>query len=154
MLTLSYRKATLSDLSFILKVESECFNQIDLFKKYQVYHFLRNPNNSIISDIITLDDNSIGWACYFTRKNYSSIRLYSICISPSYHGNGYAKKYLIERLNELSSNFDRIYLEVRISNLVAIGLYSSLGFKKLKELPGYYLNEDGIKMVCRLPLAL
>lgn len=150
---LNYRKAKLSDLKFMEQVEKECFNSIDVFKKYQLYHFIKNPNHSIISDIISFDNNAIGWACYFTRKESFSLRLYSICISQSYRGKGYAKQYLIKRLNELSSFYKRVYLEVRKSNINAIKLYESLGFKKLKDLPSYYLNEDGFKMVCELPIS-
>ncbi len=152
MLNLSFRRAKLKDLGFIWKVENECFNSIDVFKKNQLYHFLRNPNKSIISDIIISDNTPVGWACFFTKKNQKSIRLYSLCISPAHRGRGIAREYLVDRLNGLGGLYNKVYLEVRKSNIKAIKLYTSLGFRKQRELPGYYLNEDGIKMICRLPL--
>ena len=147
MLKISYRKAEKKDFNLIWEIENSCFNRIDLFKKHQIKHFLRNPNKSIITDIILLENQPIGWACYLTKKSTYFIRLYSVCISPQYRGKGYAKEYLSKRFQTFSDKFKRIYLEVRISNENAKMLYKSLGFKELRILKGYYVNEDGIKMV-------
>jgi len=146
MSEISYRNANESDFNLIWKIENSCFNKIDLFKKHQIKHFLRNPNKSIITDIILLDNQPIGWACYLTRKFASFIRLYSLCIFPNYRGKGYAKEYLSKRFQTFSDKFKKIYLEVRISNENARMLYKSLGFKELRILKDYYVNEDGIKM--------
>jgi len=151
MLDVSYKNAILKDLNFILETEKNCFNSIDYFKRHQVYHFLKNPNNSIITDIIMIKDLPIGWACYFTRKKQNFLRLYSICILPQFSGKGYGKEYLQKRIKEFLKDFSKIILEVRASNKKAIRLYESIGFKKKKILPGYYIDEDGIKMIYTFP---
>jgi len=51
-------------------------------------------------------------------------------------------------------NIRRIFLEVRVSNLAAIALYQSLGFKQIGIRRDYYHNargcEDAITMACEL----
>lgn len=143
---LNYRKATTSDLPFMIDIERKSFNEIDRFKIYQIKHFVKNKNKSIITDIILKGSVLIGWAAYFTRKNSSSVRLYTFCIDPAFRGKGFGKEYLKLRLKDLQKNFKKITLEVRVSNSSAIKLYESLGFKKKKTLRNYYLDEDGIKM--------
>ncbi len=143
---LKYRKAIILDLPFMIDIEKKSFNNIDRFKSSQISHFIKNPNGSIITDIILFDKEKLGWATYFTKKNLKSIRLYTLCLDPAYRGKGYAKEYLKMRLMDLSSYYKKIYLEVRQSNHSAIKLYQSLGFKMIRVLKKYYLNEDGIKM--------
>lgn len=147
---ISYRPALKSDFNLMKEIENKSFNQIDRFKEYQIKHFLNNPNNSIYTDIILLDKNPIGWATYFTRKNQNFIRLYTFCINPDFRGKGYGKQYLTLKLYELKKTYKKIFLEVRKSNTNAIKLYENLGFKKVKILKDYYLNEDGIKMLLTL----
>jgi ribosomal-protein-alanine N-acetyltransferase len=142
-----YRKARSSDLDFILHAERACFNSHDAFKSHQIRHFLENPFHSVITDIITLDGNSIGWACYFTRKNSNKIRLYTVCVLPNFSGKGFAKSYLQKRIASFEK-YDAVLLEVRQSNERAIRLYEALGFTIQKKLPGYYPDgEDGVRMV-------
>ncbi len=144
---LTFRKAISTDFEFMKFIENKSFNEIDRFKTYQIKYFLKNPNNSIITDIILADDKKIGWATYFTNKKAKWIRLYTFCIDPLYRGKGYGKEYLKKRLKEFSKKYKKIFLEVRKSNVSAIKLYESLGFKRKKILEKYYLNEDGFKMV-------
>ncbi len=143
---LNYRKATTSDLPFMIDIERKSFNEIDRFKIYQIKHFLNNKNQSIITDIILKDNVPVGWAAYFTRKNSSGVRLYTFCIDPAFRGKGFGKEYLKLRIGEFKRNFRKITLEVRESNHSAVKLYENLGFKKRKILKNYYLDEDGIKM--------
>ncbi|MCX7820260.1 MAG: GNAT family N-acetyltransferase [Brevinematales bacterium] len=143
---MTYRKATFDDLSFMIEIEKKSFNDIDRFESYQIKHFIKNPHNSIITDIILINENKVGWATFFTKRDQNSIRLYTFCIDPIYRGKGYGKEYLKSRLKNFSTKFKKIFLEVRQSNYSAITLYQSLGFKTTRILKNYYLNEDGIKM--------
>ena len=53
-----------------------------------------------------------------------------------------------------SKNMQRIFLEVRVSNLPAIALYRALGFIEIGMRRGYYQNaagrEDALAMACEL----
>jgi ribosomal protein S18 acetylase RimI-like enzyme len=144
---LSFTAAGQDDYKLLIDMEKKCFSPFDIFKPHQVRRFLSNPAGSIITDIIVLDNNPIGWAAYFTRSNSRLIRLYSICIVPEFGGHGYAREYMKLRFTSLGK-FKAMTLEVRKSNLRAINLYEGLGFTGWKSLPGYYPDdEDGIRMI-------
>jgi len=147
---LSFRTAGLPDYELISEMEKSCFNSFDIFKPHQLRRFIKNPAGSIITDIITLGYNPIGWASYFTRSNSKLIRLYSICIVPEFGGKGYAREYMKMRFSSLAG-FKAMILEVRVSNIKAIHLYEGLGFKLWKRLPGYYPDDEhGIRMIKNL----
>ena len=65
-----------------------------------------------------------------------------IAVSKEYRGKGYGG-ILIERFFEIvmAKGARRIFLEVRVSNAPALGLYQSRGFEKLRIRKRYY--EDG-----------
>lgn len=149
-LELQFRIAHKEDISIIGEIEKKCFNRFDVFKPYQLYHFIRNPNGSIFTDVLLLDDRIIGWATYFTRKNSSIIRLYSLCIDPDYSGKGYAFQYMDMRMKSFRS-YNAMVLEVRFSNSRAIRLYEKLGFRIYKKLVSYYPDgENGYRMIRKL----
>jgi ribosomal protein S18 acetylase RimI-like enzyme len=144
----SYRKAQVADLEWLVNVEQSCFNEADAFSKRQLQWMIKNPNDSIIMDIIEWENNLIGYAVYFTRRGSKIIRLYSICISWQFVGQGLTKIYLYKRLADLAESFTKVSLEVRVSNQKAIGLYASLGFIVRNILKDYYDDgEDAYQMV-------
>ncbi len=55
---------------------------------------------------------------------------------------------LLSRLEDLfkKRKVQTAYLEVRKSNKEAIKMYQKRGYKKIRNLPRYYLNEDGLLM--------
>jgi ribosomal-protein-alanine N-acetyltransferase len=70
--------------------------------------------------------------------------LLNLCIHPSYRGLGYGRRLLnamLLRAEELG--VERVFLEVRPSNFVAISLYRSSGFELIGTRPSYYQAEDG-----------
>ena len=72
------------------------------------------------------------------------VHILNICVGPEYRREGCAR-LLIK--NEISigaeSGAKEIYLEVRVSNLGAIGLYKGLGFKKVGVRKDYYPTGSG-----------
>ncbi|MBS4026014.1 MAG: GNAT family N-acetyltransferase [Clostridia bacterium] len=147
----SYRKAQITDLNWLVDVEQRCFNKADAFSKRQLQWMIKNPNDSIIMDIIEWENNLIGYAVYFTRRGSKIIRLYSVCTSWQFVGQGFTKIYLYNRLVDLAENFIKVTLEVRVSNQKAIDLYASLGFIVRNILKEYYDDgEDAYQMVIEL----
>lgn len=147
---IAFRRAVPADLSVILEIEERCFKPEDAFHRAPVRRMLNNPKGSVIAEMLLSPENpalSVGWACYFTRKNSRCIRLYGIAILPEFSGRGIAREYLSQKINNLSRDFTTILLEVRLSNTRARRLYESLGFAVVRTLVGYYPDgEDGLKM--------
>lgn len=81
--------------------------------------------------------------------------LLNACIAPAQQGNGYGR-HLIRRMVEVARwhRAERIFLEVRPSNLYAVKLYDSLGFNEIAMRPKYYPalkgREDAMVMALEL----
>jgi ribosomal-protein-alanine N-acetyltransferase len=68
----------------------------------------------------------------------------NLCVARNFRGNGLSRmllEYSLGRVRELGAKF--IYLEVRPSNLVAINLYTSLGFEEIAQRRDYYPAING-----------
>jgi len=79
--------------------------------------------------------------------------LISIAVLEPYRGRGIGSALLRETIRVMKEVYDveSIYLEVRVSNNVAIRLYEKYGFIKMRRIEGYYTDgEDAYVMVLRL----
>lgn len=68
----------------------------------------------------------------------------NVCITPDAQGEGHGRQ-LVRRLIDLARwhRAERVFLEVRPSNPIAIRLYDSLGFNEIGRRPRYYPGHDG-----------
>ena len=116
---IALRAMTDQDLDDVLKVE------------FQSYAF---PwSRQIFQDCITS-----GYDCRILCVNDE------ICIRRDVQGRGYGRLFVrqvIKRAVVLGA--DRLFLEVRPSNRIAIRLYDSLGFVQIGERKDYYPSESG-----------
>jgi len=76
-------------------------------------------------------------------KMYEKMEIEYIYIGENYRGKGYAKGLIGAVLKYPHKS---ITLEVKKSNIMAINLYKTMGFKELAIRKNYYQNEDGILM--------
>jgi len=79
--------------------------------------------------------------------------LISIAVLEEYRGQGIGKALLAETIRALREYYsvESIYLEVRVSNERAIGLYRRFGFRVGRRIPYYYRDgEDAYVMVLRV----
>lgn len=71
----------------------------------------------------------------------------NVAIHPDFRGKGYSKR-LMEHLMDYarSRKLERMTLEVRVGNAVAIGLYKQMGFLEAGRRPKYYedTGEDAL----------
>ncbi|HET8897319.1 MAG TPA: ribosomal protein S18-alanine N-acetyltransferase [Rhodanobacteraceae bacterium] len=70
--------------------------------------------------------------------------LLNLCVSPAEQGQGHGR-HLLRRLLDLARwhGTERVFLEVRPSNLAAIHLYHDAGFNQIGRRPGYYPAQRG-----------
>lgn len=79
----------------------------------------------------------------------------NVCVAPEHQGRGLGRR-LLGRLLDLARwhRAERVFLEVRPSNPVAIGLYERAGFNEIGRRPNYYPakggREDAIVMAMEL----
>jgi [ribosomal protein S18]-alanine N-acetyltransferase len=81
----------------------------------------------------------------------------NVCVAPERQGEGLGRR-MLQRLVELARwhRAERVFLEVRPSNPVAIALYDSAGFNEIGRRPKYYPakggREDAVVMAMELLL--
>lgn len=79
--------------------------------------------------------------------------LESIAVDSAHQRHGIGRRLLSNLVKELrQEGIETLHLEVRASNLAAIGLYSSFGFKETGRRPRYYSDpvEDAVLMTLEL----
>ncbi len=94
----------------------------------------------------------LGFALLATVEGDEAAQLHKIMLLSEHQGTGESLPFL-KSIGDwlLSREFSRIYLEVEITNLRAIGFYKKAGFRELRIIKGYYSDgTDGITM--ELPL--
>ena len=133
------------DLDAVLEIEEEVFTS-----RWTREQFLYELNENEFSHLYVVreDDKVIAYAGLWTLFERAEIT--TIAVSKTNQGRGYGKKLLKHLLRiAIANNCDICSLEVRPSNLVAIGLYESLGFEKLRIRKDYYTDnhEDAIEML-------
>jgi len=70
--------------------------------------------------------------------------LLNLCIHPSCQRLGFGRRLLVEALERAREvGVETVFLEVRPSNRIAIGLYRSLGFRLIGRRPSYYQADHG-----------
>ena len=79
----------------------------------------------------------------------------NLCVHPKWQGRGFGRK-LLRRLLGIGRrrNADTAFLEVRVSNRSAIGLYQSEGFCEVGIRRGYYPGDKGREDALVLAIAL
>jgi ribosomal-protein-alanine N-acetyltransferase len=81
--------------------------------------------------------------------------LMNICVAPEFQGNGFAKVLLqdfVMRSEGMSA--ENLFLEVRASNKVAIGLYEQAGFIESGVRKNYYPSHAGKEDAILMALGL
>ncbi len=115
----------------IINLESLLFDSS--FK--QIYRI----DSEIYYQIAMLDNQVVGYLTY--KDNKEGYDIIQIGVDPNYQRQGIATK-LMDKINDKP-----IVLEVNANNTKAVNLYYKLGFKKVVDLPNYYKNDDGIRMI-------
>jgi [ribosomal protein S18]-alanine N-acetyltransferase len=92
--------------------------------------------------------NYLGWALEVPKKMVGFImismaqgecHILNLCIHPTEQHKGFGRQLLLYTLNwAKSQQAGMVYLEVRRSNVAAIGLYRKMNFKLIGERKGYY----------------
>jgi [ribosomal protein S18]-alanine N-acetyltransferase len=156
-LDIHIRLATSKDIPDILKIEKKCFREPwtkPIFKMMLKHTSLDDkgqvPHNFYVSELL---DDIIGYIIweneYIYRNdddNMSFIgHIMNLAITSKQRRHGFGRMLLEFAFKKMrDGGINNCYLEVRESNLPAIGLYESVGMSYNKRLKNYYFNEDGL----------
>lgn len=128
----------------IAELEKVCFS--DPWNEASVASELTNP---LSLWLVALDgDTVVGYIGSQTVLGEADIM--NVAVAPAYRRNGIARMLLNELYRMLKA--DQVYsltLEVRISNVPAIALYDSLGYRQVGRRPNYYHHPKEDALILR-----
>lgn len=142
------RTATADDVEGIYEVEAESFSVP--WSRESIARELDNQELTRYYVLVRDDGYIAGYAGLWRVLDEGQIT--NIAIRKSARGKGYGEllvRVMMEAAFEEGAS--DIFLEVRISNLPALGLYRKLGYQVLSVRKGYYSEpiEDAYVMGCR-----
>ena len=98
-------------------------------------------NGEFVYWVFEHDHQIVGYLAI--QKTFFDIHILGIGVLESHRNNSIAKKLTQELISYFAvSDFNKILLEVRQSNDIAMSLYKSFGFKQYGVRKNYYVNED------------
>jgi ribosomal-protein-alanine N-acetyltransferase len=92
--------------------------------------------------VLEVGDSVCGYAIISIAS--SEAHLLNLCVHPTVQNLGYGRQLLNAMLAKAhDAEVDKMFLEVRPSNAIAIRLYRSAGFEQVGIRPAYYQAERG-----------
>lgn len=127
------RVAKDSDLRAIADIERECFSVPWSLKMLQDSY-----NVGTYYAVAEYEGKVVGYGGLYPNGDITNI-----AVMKDYRGSGFGSMLLDELISyAIKSGIDKIFLEVGVSNVPALRLYKSKGFKKIDLRKRYYENGD------------
>ena len=130
------RKATEKDLCAILDIENFSFDFFDRFPESLFsYHLHKNADGFFV--VLEPNGSVVGYAILVKRNN--SAYLFSIAVHPESRNRGYAELLLTFLESQCAQmGVQKLCLDVRFDNAVALELYTKLGYVKVRTKKDFY----------------
>jgi [ribosomal protein S18]-alanine N-acetyltransferase len=145
--TIELRRLGLGDLAAIEAIERRSYPTP--WSRSMFAGELAKPSSICLGAFENEDDASRLRGYLIVSRYVDAWHVMNVAVDPDHRGHGVAT-LLLERLFELTANDERrgYTLEVRVSNVVAIGVYERLGFEARGIRRGYYTDnrEDALIM--------
>ena len=141
---IDYTLMTEDHIAQIADLEVQCFS--DPWSENSVRSELNNPLSLWI--VACDDDSVVGYVG--SQSVLGEADMMNLAVAPQYRRQSIANNLieaLVEKLDE--AGVHSITLEVRVSNLPAIALYTKHGFAELGRRPNYYHNPKEDALILR-----
>lgn len=141
-MNLHFRPMIYKDVSAVYKIERLLFNdpwpknsfKTEVRQNNISYPFIVEENSEILGYII----------CWYYLEE---LHIGNIAVIPDQQRQGIGK-FMLEKVLEYFSDYNKAFLEVRESNKKAINLYMTFGFEAIYKRNAYYTNgEDALVMI-------
>jgi ribosomal-protein-alanine N-acetyltransferase len=152
------REFNLKDLERVMQINAACLPENyssyfyrDLYQRYPQSFRVAEVENTVQGYIMCRIER--GWSKMGKLTPTRLCHIVSIAVMEDYRRRGIGRELIVQAMRKGREVYDTSegYLEVRISNDAAIGLYDVLGFKKVKRNYGYYMDgEDAWVMAASL----
>jgi ribosomal-protein-alanine N-acetyltransferase len=154
---INIRNAEKDDLIKVIEINRRCLPENYSYTFFEA--ILRDyPKSFFVAE--TYEGEIVGYVmCRVERvSKISSFRLkksghiISIAVIPEYRRMGIGKLLMLNALKSLKEEYgcEESFLEVRVSNKIAIKLYLDLGYKIVDILKSYYIDGEDAYMMSRI----
>lgn len=148
--SITFRQAVAGDLSFLLKLEQECFSKTRQSTRDSLSHSIRSASQMVLiaeGKIRKKGRAPLGAAVIFQYKR--SLRIYSLAVDAAWRMMGVGEALLQYILDFAASHgYERISLEADVDNVRLVEWYRSKGFQESRVLSDYYgPGEPAVRMV-------
>lgn len=137
------KKVTLKDLTAISNLEHEVFTE-DAFSK-EVLEKLIHQNNIFYKLEKTGIKKILVGFVIVVKDRKDRVNIINFVINPKYQNKGYGSlllKNTIERIKKTEEDINKIILNVKTNNSIAIKLYKKFNFRKIKRIENYYKSKQ------------
>jgi ribosomal-protein-alanine N-acetyltransferase len=138
------RHMELADLPMVVEIEKECFSSPWSARSFAS---CLADRDTVFSIVATVDERVVGYAVNWLVP--PEIHIGNIAVAPGFRRLGIARQLLNTVLAYGRARHCSVaHLEVRVSNVPAIGLYEQMGFRRVGLRRGYYEDsgEDALLM--------
>ena len=145
---LSYRPMQMADLDAIMQIEPTIFPF-----PWSIGNFRDSLNTGYSCWVVEEQQQMIGYVVLMLVLDEA--HLLNISIAKPVQGKGYGREllnFIMQKAREHGAL--NIFLEVRVSNKVAINLYEKMGFNEMAIRPKYYPAEHGREDAMLMGMAL
>jgi len=127
------REMSLEDIGQAVVIENECFSLPWSEKSFQD-SITREDTIFLVCEEESVITGYIGMYISFDEGNITNV-----AVNPSYRKKGYGDALVsAAKIKAKENGVERIFLEVRVSNVPAISLYQKMGFKDLGVRKNFY----------------
>lgn len=133
---MQFRAMQVQDLDAVVAIERQV--QFHPWTKQQFHDSLTSASHC---SVLEQSGRIIGFCILQTVVDEANLLL--MAIDPAQQGKGYGSTLLEQALAALGERCVMVFLEVRVSNQAAIGLYEKLGFHQVGQRRGYYPSANG-----------
>ena len=155
--TINLRKFTMDDLGAVTRINQVCLPEnytdfffIDLARRFSETFIVAEENREVVGYIMCRIEVGLSNFCFggLAKKGH----VVSVAVMPEHRRRGVGTA-LVNKATEGMRMYGakQCYLEVRVTNEEAIGLYKKLGMEVARTIHGYYADgEDAYVMSCKL----
>ncbi|NPA42082.1 MAG: ribosomal protein S18-alanine N-acetyltransferase [Aquificae bacterium] len=134
---LKVREMTEEDIPEVYRINLRSFTT-DAWSKESIEREFKLPYS--LRFVLEDGEKVVGYAILWLIKEEAFIMTFAI--DPEYRNRGLGKFFLKELINRLKDKTKLLQLDVRKTNLPAIRLYRSLGFKVVRERRKFYSDGE------------
>lgn len=136
-MSIRFTEATIDDIPTIAAIDHKAFEF-----PWSENEFKGSFNAGHRFIVLREGETIVGFAVY--QQVFEQAEVLTIGVDPAHQRKGYGSLLMQQMVTELLAlGAEQLFLEVRVSNEPARGLYRKMGFVEISRRKGYYPTKDG-----------